>query len=298
MKTLRQVVFGVFASLVLLLAGPSFAQPPSAPRVDGFDVEQVSALVPGTQLNFSVFGSTGAAALLQIEGARYPLMLAEVQPGVYEGSYTIAPTDQIAPDSRVTAELTMQDQVARAVLAEPLLLASTARSEPVPAAAPEPGYRGAAPERSDRAMPEPAYRSMPEPLYRAPPEPGYAGYDAPREPAIAAAPPCRDCGVVEEIHRLQARGRTGLGAVIGGVVGGIFGNQVGHGDERTLARIVGVIGGALAGREIERSARPDRYELVVRLEGGARRNISFDAPPPFRIGDRVRLSDGRVQRAG
>ena len=165
------------------------------------------------------------------------------------------------------------------MLAEPLLLAS----------APEPSYR-AAPERR--------YRSTPEPLYRAPSEPGYGGYGTPPEPVIAAAPACNDCGVVEEIRRLQARGRTGLGAVIGGVVGGIFGNQVGHGDERTLARIAGVIGGALAGREIERSARPDRYELVVRLEGGARRNIGFDAPPPFRIGDRVRLTDGRVQRVG
>jgi hypothetical protein len=297
MKTLRQAVFGVFATLLLLLAGTPWAQPPSAPRVDGFDVEQVSALVPGTQLNFSVFGSTGATALLQIEGARYPVVLAEVQPGVYEGSYTIEAQDQIAADSRVTAELSMRDKVARSVLAEPLLLANAARVDPVPAAAPEPGY-GAAPEPGDRAMPEPVYRSTPEPLYRAPREPGYAGYGAPREPVIAAAPLCRDCGVVEEIHRLQARGRTGLGAVIGGVVGGIFGNQVGHGDERTLARIVGVIGGALAGREIERTARPDRYEIVVRLEGGARRNISFDAPPPFRIGDRVRLTDGRVQRVG
>src|SRR6185295_18864197 len=113
MKTLRHVVFGVFASLVLLVAGPALAQPPSAPRVDGFDVEQVSALGPGTQLNFSVFGTTGATALLQIEGARYPLMLAEVQPGVYEGSYTIDAQDRIVADSRVTAELSMKDKVVR-----------------------------------------------------------------------------------------------------------------------------------------------------------------------------------------
>ena len=63
MKTLRQAVFGVFATLLVLLGGRAFAQPPSAPRVDGFDVEQVSALVAGTQLNFSVFGTTGATAI-------------------------------------------------------------------------------------------------------------------------------------------------------------------------------------------------------------------------------------------
>jgi uncharacterized protein YcfJ len=42
------------------------------------------------------------------------------------------------------------------------------------------------------------------------------------------------------------------GAVIGAVVGGLLGNQVGGGNGKKVATVAGVVGGAYAGREIDR----------------------------------------------
>src|SRR2546427_2514393 len=98
MKNLRHAVTGVFATVLILLAGQVFGESGGilnnlAPRVDGFDVERVLQLSPGVQLNFAVFGTPGGEIELHIDGARAQLMLAEVQAGVYEGSYTINEQD-------------------------------------------------------------------------------------------------------------------------------------------------------------------------------------------------------------
>jgi uncharacterized protein YcfJ len=42
------------------------------------------------------------------------------------------------------------------------------------------------------------------------------------------------------------------GMVVGAVVGGLLGNQVGGGDGKKLATVAGAVGGAFAGREIDR----------------------------------------------
>jgi len=136
MKTLRHVLLGVLAGWVFLLAGPASAQPIGAsgmfgaePRVEGFDIERVAQLSPGTALNFTLFGTPGAAATLRIDGADRRLFLEEVQAGLYEGTYTISERDRITPDSRVTANLRLGNQVATSVLDEPLLLGES--TEPI-----------------------------------------------------------------------------------------------------------------------------------------------------------------------
>lgn len=49
----------------------------------------------------------------------------------------------------------------------------------------------------------------------------------------------------------RENGTTGL--LIGGAVGGLIGNTIAGGGDRTLGTIIGVAGGALLGREIDRS---------------------------------------------
>jgi uncharacterized protein YcfJ len=44
---------------------------------------------------------------------------------------------------------------------------------------------------------------------------------------------------------------SGAGGVIGALAGGAIGNQIGHGDGRAAATILGVVGGALLGNRIE-----------------------------------------------
>jgi hypothetical protein len=127
MATVRHGAVGVLAMLLVSITA-AFAQPgagavgSAALHVEAFDVERVPQLTAGTQLNFSLFGTPGAAAALQIDGARRALDLHEVQPGVYEGGYTIDAQDRIPPDGQVTATLRSGNGLASAILEEPLLL--------------------------------------------------------------------------------------------------------------------------------------------------------------------------------
>lgn len=108
-----------------------------------------------------------------------------------------------------------------------------------------------------------------------------------------------DYGTVEAIEWFRdgdAR-PTGLGAVIGGVAGGILGHQFGGGHGNTALTIAGALGGAYAGNQIERANERDRYQVVVRLENGARVTISEVGEGQLRVGDRVRIVGNRVYRS-
>jgi outer membrane lipoprotein SlyB len=92
----------------------------AAPRIDGFNVDEVRRLTPGTELNFSVYGTPGGAATLRIAGAQRNLNLYETEAGQYEGAYTISSRDRITAKSAVTANLRIGNQVASRVLSESL----------------------------------------------------------------------------------------------------------------------------------------------------------------------------------
>lgn len=116
------------AAALVLAIGAALATPfPTAaasaaptPRVTGFDVEQVLQLNPGTDLGFTVWGTPGAQAALQIDGAQRALALVETSPGIYRGIYTISQRDRIQPDARVSANLRNGNRVGSAILDEDL----------------------------------------------------------------------------------------------------------------------------------------------------------------------------------
>jgi uncharacterized protein YcfJ len=60
---------------------------------------------------------------------------------------------------------------------------------------------------------------------------------------------CEDVAVEK---RREERFGDKDGMVVGAVVGGLLGNQVGGGDGKKLATVAGAVGGAFAGREIDR----------------------------------------------
>jgi outer membrane lipoprotein SlyB len=106
---------------------------------------------------------------------------------------------------------------------------------------------------------------------------------AARPPAvIAQEPPCRNCGVVESVVRVQRPGETkGIagspvtpGMAVGGVVGGLVGNQFGHGGGRTATTLLGAAGGAYAGHAIEKNrSQRTAYIMHIRMADGSRRTI-------------------------
>jgi len=92
-----------------------------APRIEGFNVDEVRHLDPGTELNFDLYGSPGGAATLRIDGATRNLHMTETSPGTYEGTYTIGVHDRINPGSGVTANLRVGNMVTTRVLSESLV---------------------------------------------------------------------------------------------------------------------------------------------------------------------------------
>lgn len=106
-------------------------------------------------------------------------------------------------------------------------------------------------------------------------------------------------GTVDSIQVARvASGSSGAGAVAGGVVGALLGNQVGSGSGRSAATVAGAVGGALVGNEVEknRAQGRDAYQIGIRLDNGDYRVFTQDSVQDLRIGNRVRVLDGRVYR--
>lgn len=116
---------------------------------------------------------------------------------------------------------------------------------------------------------------------------------------------CSQCGTIETIREVKVP--TGqqsggdqhniLGNVAGGVAGGVIGNQFGGGSGRDALTVVGAVGGALAGREIQRNMRTQetvsRYQTNVRMQDGTLRTVTTNTVQ-FASGDYVRFVDGRM----
>jgi outer membrane lipoprotein SlyB len=108
-------------------------------------------------------------------------------------------------------------------------------------------------------------------------------------------------GTIESIQVTSGGdGRTsGAGAIVGGVVGALAGNQVGSGGGRTAATVAGGVAGAAIGNNVERSREANgqqAYAVNIRLDNGEYRTVVQDNVYDLRVGNRVRIVDGRVYR--
>ena len=114
---------------------------------------------------------------------------------------------------------------------------------------------------------------------------------------VAAIASCAECGVIESVREVDAKGKgSGLGAVGGGVLGGLLGNQVGGGRGQDVMTVVGVVGGALAGNEVEKRVKTTKsYEVTVRMSNGTSRVIGTASAPNWHTGDRVKVVNGAIQ---
>ena len=130
--------------------------------------------------------------------------------------------------------------------------------------------------------PPPAY---PDDPYRGGAEPraAYSGY-----------------GVVDSIDVVKQGGGGsdfGLGTIAGAVVGGIAGHQVGSGRGNTAATIAGTAGGAYIGHQLEkRNQAQEAYAITIRMDSGSYQTLTQPTPGGLRVGDRVRIENGSIQR--
>ena len=75
------------------------------------------------------------------------------------------------------------------------------------------------------------------------------------------------------------------------MAGAALGNQVGKGDGNTAATVIGAVGGAVAGREIEKRVRAGTvYDVVVKMDDASTRTIRFTNQPVFTAGSKVKVS--------
>lgn len=135
-------------------------------------------------------------------------------------------------------------------------------------------------------------------------------------------------GYVRSIEALQARGgddryrgeryerdadrTSGGGALAGAIIGGVIGNQIGGGSGKAAATAIGIVGGAAIGNEAERQNNRERdayyerdgrgyqgqrvFRVVVRLDNRNEQVFDFERLDGLRVGDRVRIDNGRLQR--
>jgi outer membrane lipoprotein SlyB len=107
-------------------------------------------------------------------------------------------------------------------------------------------------------------------------------------------------GTIDTIQVTRDKGATnGSGAVVGGLIGAVVGNQIGSGSGRAAATVAGAVGGAAIGNNVEannRGAGRDMYQIGIRLDNGDYRTIMQDSVYDLRVGNRVRVVDGRAYR--
>ena len=84
---------------------------------------------------------------------------------------------------------------------------------------------------------------------------------------------------------------TGLGMIAGGLIGGGLGSLIGGGSGRTAATILGAVGGGYVGHNLEQSETQVVYEISVKYDNGTWGTVRQTSSPPFRIGDRVLVTD-------
>ncbi len=91
----------------------------------------------------------------------------------------------------------------------------------------------------------------------------------------------------------------GIGTIAGAVVGGVVGHQVGGGTGQTAATVAGAAGGAYVGHQLEKQQQQqtaDVYKVTVRMDNGGYQTLTQSTGANFRVGDRVRIENGVMQR--
>lgn len=128
---------------------------------------------------------------------------------------------------------------------------------------------------------------------------GCASTQAPSQVSYSQPAESASYGTIESIQIAQTKpANSGAGAVTGGLVGALLGNQIGSGSGRTAATVAGAVGGAVVGNKVEsdRNQGRENYQISVRMDNGDYRIVNQDSVYDLRVGNRVRLVDGRLYR--
>jgi hypothetical protein len=130
-------------SFAMIHANTPEAQAQAGPRVDRFVLAPVDRIEPGAELKFTLEGTPGAKASVQVPGLLTSLPMQEEKPGRYVASYTVRKADRIAQDKPIVATLRQGQRVATSSLAQPQTAAAGGSPITTPAPAAPPAIMGA-----------------------------------------------------------------------------------------------------------------------------------------------------------
>ena len=111
--------------------------------------------------------------------------------------------------------------------------------------------------------------------------------------------PVARTGTVESVHEVvEQKDASGLGMIAGGLIGGGLGSLVGGGTGRTVATVVGALGGGYVGNQLENRQTQVVYQIGVKYDDGTWATIRQTSPTGLHIGDRVAVTDNSIQLLG
>ena len=121
------------------------------------------------------------------------------------------------------------------------------------------------------------------------------GCNTPPSYQVSEMPAART-GTVESIREDQVQNVDNtLGMIGGALIGGGLGSLVGGGTGKTVATIVGAIGGGYAGNEIAKRDTTLVWRIGIRYDDGTYATVQQTAAPGLRIGDRVRVTGSGIE---
>ncbi|MDM0117941.1 glycine zipper 2TM domain-containing protein [Variovorax sp. J22R133] len=98
-------------------------------------------------------------------------------------------------------------------------------------------------------------------------------------------------GTIEQITstQIESNQHAGIGAVVGGLAGVGIGSLIGGGTGRDVAMVLGAVGGAVAGNEVQKKHdRPiPAQQVMVRTSSGVLVAVTQPVVPGLRVGQRV-----------
>jgi outer membrane lipoprotein SlyB len=203
-----------------------------------------------------------------------------------------APAASPTAAARTATPLASND-VADDLVEKPAAPVKKVAVKPAPRPAPAPRYAGVSPAPRAAAYPANYPNNYPSNY------PSSYPASQPSHQAVNYPPAnvCATCGSVESVTAVQRPSKPSpisVGSVAGGVIGAALGSQVGHGNGRTLATVLGAVGGGFAGHAIEGQVRKETvYQVGVRMQDGSRRTIESATAPS--VGSRVTVDGNGLQ---
>ena len=107
---------------------------------------------------------------------------------------------------------------------------------------------------------------------------------------------CATCATVVAVTPVQRDGQgSGAGIAAGAVLGGLLSNQVGGGDGKKIATVLGAVGGGWAGNTVEKRMKKETvYQVDVRMDDGSTQRLEYSSP--LSVGAQVTVNGGRISQ--